>query len=287
MTLVLLRKLLRDVLIGLIVVGLLLFAFQCLWAKVAERIGELLVELTRTVPFVEVARKLFEGPGKVIQTLMGGASIDLMRPADRVSISYVHPLTITILCVWAIGRASGAIAGEIDRGTMELLLAQPVARWQVIAAHLGVELVTVPILCLTLWAGTWVGARWIAPGPAVGPGRFAPALLAVAGLLFAVSGYTLWLSALGRFRGRVLGLAVFLTLLQFLLNVVGQMWEPAGLLRPYSIFYYYQPQPMILNEEWYAQGEIWQRLAVLFAVGAVGYVLALWTFLRRDLPAPL
>jgi hypothetical protein len=28
-------------------------------------------------------------------------------------------------------------------------------------------------------------------------------------------------------------------------------------------------------------------LVVLFGVGAVGYGMALWTFCRRDLPAPL
>ena len=47
---------------------------------------------------------------------------------DMLSIGYVHPLMQTIFCIWAVGRASGAIAGEMDRGTMELLLAQPLAR---------------------------------------------------------------------------------------------------------------------------------------------------------------
>ena len=287
MTWVLTRKLLRDVAVGLVLVCVLLFAFQCLWAKVAERIGELLVELTRAVPFVEVARQLFAGPGRILQTLMGGESIDLLSAPDRVSISYVHPVTVTILCIWAVGRSSGAVAGEIDRGTMELLLAQPVARWQLILAHLWVDLLTLPVVCLSVWAGTWVGARLIAPGPRVDPYRFAAALPSVGLLVFAVSGYTLWFSSLGRFRWRVLGAAVLLTLVQFLLNVIGQMWEPTAALRPGTVFYYYQPQPMILSANWYDQGEIWTRLRVLLAVGVVGYLLALWTFSRRDLPAPL
>jgi ABC-2 type transport system permease protein len=287
MTWVLARKLLRDVAVGLAVVVLLLFAFQCLWAKVAERIGELLVELTRAVPFVEVARQLFSGPGKIIQPLMGGETIDLMRAADRVSISYVHPLTVTILCVWAVGRASGAIAGEIDRGTMELLLAQPVPRRRLILAHLVVDWLCIPALCLGLWAGTWVGIRFIAPRPELEPTAFLPALLNMAGLLFAVSGYSLLLSACGRFRWRVLGLAVLLTLLQFLLNVIGQLWEPAAFLRPFTVFYYYQPQPMILSPAWYEQTAIWARLGALCGVGALGYLLAWWVFCRRDLAAPL
>jgi ABC-2 type transport system permease protein len=293
MTWTLVRKLLRDVAVGLVLVCLLLCAFECLWVKVAQRIGELLIELTRAVPFVEVARQLFAGPGKIIQALMGGESIDLMRPLDRVSIGYVHPLAQTLLCVWAVGRSAGAIAGEIDRGTMELLLAQPVPRWRLVLAHLGVDLLTIPVLCLSLWAGTWAGA-WLtgqldlpADRGGIDPLVFAPALLNAALLLFAISGYSLWVSSLGRFRGRVLGAAVLLTLVQFLVNVIGQLLEGWAFLRPYTVFYYYQPQPMALTPDWYAQAVIWERLGVLLAVGTAGYLLALWTFSRRDLPAPL
>ena len=67
----------------------------------------------------------FQGPGKILRTLMGGERIQLDNAMDMLSIGYVHPLMQTIFCIWAIGRAAGAIAGEMDRGTMELLLAQP------------------------------------------------------------------------------------------------------------------------------------------------------------------
>jgi len=53
-------------------------------------------------------------------------------------------------------------------------------------------------------------------------------------------------------------------------------------LRPWTVFYYYQPQQAIQG-----QSASWPMLAVLFGVGAAGYGLALWTFTRRDLPAPL
>ena len=139
MTWVLMRKLLRDVVLGLVLVCLLLFAFQCLWAKVAERIGQLLAEFTSQVSFRFIVEHIFSGPGRIMQALMGGESIDIQNALDRLSISYVHPLTQTLLCVWAVGRSSGAVAGELDRGTMELLLAQPVPRRNLILAHLGVD----------------------------------------------------------------------------------------------------------------------------------------------------
>jgi ABC-2 type transport system permease protein len=294
-------KLLRDYRIALIVVALLLAAFQCLWAKVTQRItDELLPEFTQFMDIDQIRIALFQGPGKLVQTLMGGESIRLDRVLDMLSIGYVHPLVQAILCIWAIGRAAGAIAGEIDRGTMELLLAQPVARYRVVLAHLCVDLLAIPAFCLSLWLGTWLGT-WLvgllelgAPADSADfadPRVFAPALVNVAALLFAITGYTMALSARGRFRGRVMGLAVFVTLLMFLVNVIGQLWDVVEPLRPLTVFCYYQPQRIILDGNWYVDIGPWKDAVngtvVLFAVGAAGYAIAFWHFCRRDLPAPL
>jgi beta-exotoxin I transport system permease protein len=352
MTATLVRKLLRDVRLTLAVVALLLGAFQVLWYKVVDRIlGELSPFFTQLAGASGITRqdvedKIFNGPGKIVRTIIGGEQVSMDRAMDLLSVGYVHPLIQTMLCVWAVGRAAGAIAGEIDRGTMELLLAQPLARFRLIAAHLCVDLITIPILCLSLWAGNYLGIQLIGPiklrpapelatppparpgvslfdfGPfnvslsapgktsntsqeneeqthkrlAVEPAEFGRALPAVGGLLFALSGLTLWLSAAGRFRWRVLGLAVFGTLLQFLINVIGQLDESFACLRPLTIFYYYRPQEMVLGKpglvtlsEWYGGQPLVAipGLIVLYAAGALGYLMALRVFTRRDIPAPL
>lgn len=299
MTRILVRKLLRDVRTGLIIVALLLLLFELLWARVTATVsGKLLSrieERTKGLPGgVEVLiQTFFEDEGRIVQKLIGGEGIDIRRASNLLTSGFVHPLVQTILCIWGIGRAAGAIAGEIDRGTMELLLAQPITRTQVIKAHLIVDLLTIPVLCLSMWAGISLGAYLVGlagnenPALRADPWPFVRALPNVALLVFAVTGYTMWISAAGRFRGRVLGIAILLTLVMFLVNVIGQLWDPADSLRPLTIFYYYQPQPIILNAEWYADGMVWLRLGVLFAVGTLGYLMAWRTFLRRDLPAPL
>jgi ABC-2 type transport system permease protein len=297
MTHILLRKLLRDVRAGLVFVCLLLAAFQVLWARVTQRIadsGQILDSLRQLGLSIDNIRNVvFQGPGQIIQAIMGGENIRIDHATDMISISYVHPLTMFILSTWAIGRASGAIAGEIDRGTMELLLAQPIRRAHVVLGHLLVDLITIPVLCLSMWAGTWLGVAMVGfiGNPketlAVDPLAFAPGLVNVALLIFAISGLTMWASSAGRFRWRVLGVAVVVALVQFLVNLIGQLWEPAAPLRPFTVFYYYQPQPIILEADWYQQGDVWLRMGVLAALGTTGYGMALWTFCRRDLPAPL
>jgi ABC-2 type transport system permease protein len=300
-------KLFRDVRWPLLVVTLLLCAFQCLWAKITQRIiAELLPAFIRFMTVVDIKDILFQGPGKLLQTFMGGESIQFQQALDMISIGFVHPLVQAIFCIWAIGRAAGAVSGEIDRGTMELLLAQPVPRWRVIVAHLVIDVIVFPILCLGLWAGNWLGLWMVgmlqvgAPPESskyVDPVVLGPALTNAGALLFAVSGYTMALSAAGRFRGRVMALAVMVTLVQFLVNVVGQLWNAIAPLRQFTVFYYYQPQQIILSDRWTVEvGRFWNgagftgevpMVGVLLAVGAVGYALALWTFCRRDLPAPL
>jgi ABC-2 type transport system permease protein len=316
----LIRKLIRDIQLPLFVVALFLIGFQCLWVKITQRITVQLVPFFRGLAMAQgmaperIEQVFFGGPGKIMRTLMGGENVTLDRAMDMMTIGYVHPLMQTIFCIWAIGRASGAIAGEIDKGTMELLLAQPLRRSRLILAHLCVDLVTIPFLCFSLWAGTWLGNWMVGPiliqaeelqklpfpvhlDPAaleVNPAAFGIGLWNVAALLFAVSGYSMWASAAGRFRWKVLGITVFVTLIMFLVNVVGQLWDALAVVRPLTVFYYYQPQQIILRHQWSVTLDAVNGghygvnvLAVLFTVGATGYAMALWTFCRRDLPAPL
>lgn len=347
MTWTLVAKLLRDLRMPLIVTCLLLAGFQALWAKIMHRtLGELapffnaLAEMGGLNP-QEVENRIFSGTGRIVRTMIGGEGIDLNTAMDLMSIGYVHPLMQTIFCIWAVGRAAGAIAGELDRGTMELLLSQPIPRSRIVLAHLVVDAIVLPILCLSLWAGTSLGVWLTGPirveatnlpaqkttylvelgplkvrvaGPADLPrlsrptkvpaqdrlridlAAFGPGLVVIAGLLFAVSGQTMALSAAGRFRGRVLGLAIFLVLAQFIVNLLGQMWDAIAPLRPFTLFYYFQPQQVILGKGWTVSWREWNGgqplvpvpfLLVLFGLGLAGYFLAWRIFTRRDLPAPL
>jgi ABC-2 type transport system permease protein len=317
----LVRKLLRDVRWALPIVMVLLAGFQCLWVKITQRT---VVEISPVFSTLAaragtnqkaIENIIFSGPGKLAQTIIGGESLHFERAMDVLSIGYVHPLMQIIFAIWAIGRAASAVAGEIDRGTMELLLAQPIPRRSVILAHLCVDAIVIPLLCLSLWAGTLLGVHLVGPFTAdtsalkafpfpvtidesllrVDAWAFGPALWNVGALLFATSGVTMALSAASRFRNRVIGAAVLLFLVQFLVNVVGQLLDSVAWMRPLTVFFYYQPQQVVLKGLWTVNpGAAWgggpfgvNMLMVLFAVGAAGYGLALLIFARRDLPAPL
>ncbi len=327
MTFILVRKLLRDVRPALIVVCIVLFVFATFWVKITQRVT---VEISPV--FDTVARAfgdknlfqdvLFKGPGKVSQAALGWGDLNFERPNDFLAMGMLHPIVLTLCVVWAVGRAAGAVAGELDRGTMELLMSQPVPRNRLILAHFIVDLVVLPTICLAFFAGTQFGLAIVGdfipdygtlkslkgPGGRTIPFQIPenPTPLEVSGLgeftglmntfamMFAVSGITIMLSAAGRSRGKVTGLAVLIVVVMFVANTIGQLWEPAGFVRPLTLFFYYQPQKAMLDGNWMVDvGKAWSGApsvsgaGTLITVGALGYLIALRVFTRRDLPAPL
>jgi ABC-2 type transport system permease protein len=333
MTFILVRKLFRDVRPALIVVCVVLFLFAAFWVKITQRVTVEIAPVFNTIAAKVGDKKLFEdvlfrGPGKVSQAALGWGELNFERPNDFLAMGMVHPIVLTLFVVWAVGRAAGAVAGEIDRGTMELLMSQPVPRNRIILAHLILDFITIPIVCLSLFLGTQLGLAVVGDfipdyssleklneRNQVLPGGFRPALfeiprdprpLAVSGMgqlpgltntvafMFAISGITMAFSAAGRSRWKVVGYAVLVVIVMFVANTIGQLWEPSGFVRPLTLFFYYQPQKVMLDGNWLVEtGKVWPGaptipgIAVLAAVGVLGFLLALRTFSRRDLPAPL
>ncbi len=327
MTAILVKKLLRDARPALGVVCVLLFLFAGLWVKVTQRVTAEITPFFNTVARVAgLPPKLFEdvlfkGPGKVSQAVLGGGDLRFERPTDFLAVGLLHPVVVILCSIWAVGRAAGAVAGEIDKGTMELLMSQPVPRNRLILAHLIVDALVIPLLCLCFYAGTQTGLWLVGPFEidysgvrtalgkelppplldalkiptepermTVSPAGMGGSLVNLGCLMFALSGLTMALSAAGRSRWKVVGFGVLMGVLMFAANVLGQLWDGAAWVRPFTAFYYYQPQKIMLHGQWTADPfglAPVPVVPVLLAVGAAGYLLALRTFTRRDLPAPL
>ncbi len=295
LTVVLVRKLLRDVRWPLLVVCFLLFLFSLLWVRVAWRVT------TEIAPYFNVLgglagntqgdmeKVVFTGVGKVSQAVIGGSDINFQNPTDFLAVELLHPVVIVLVFLWAVGKSSGAVSGEVGGGTMELLLSQPVPRGKLILAHFLVDCITIPLLVLSISAGMHLGLWSVgefrvnqevvqkvvekAPKFAqdkvkelaekqkvlpVNPENQWKGTLNLAALVFAMSGVGLVISACGRNRWRTTGWAVLLVLSMFVLNVIAQLWEPLAFARPFTLFFYYQPHRHWLDDQWTADvGACW------------------------------
>lgn len=191
-----------------------------------------------------------------------------------------HPLILLTLMGWAIARATAAVAGEIERGTLDLTLTRPVRRSTYLAAQVFVAVGIFAVLALALMAGHLLSPRLFRlANPPVWT-RYLPSILMLAGLGLAIFGYTLVLSAreLSRARAGILGMGITLAGLAGLITA-GQL-EGYEWLSKLSVFEYFAPVGISMSWE----SVMSTNLGVLLGTFASGVALAFLVFLNRDLP---
>ena len=220
------------------------------------------------------------------QKLSGVPFSEVATHAGRVALAFIDPVVILTAVVWGVTRGSDAVSGQVERGTMEMILAQPVRRPAVFLTQALATTAGAALLVSVLLAGVWSA---IALGPWAGKvdaARFVPAGLNVFGLMVCFAGITACVSAADSYRWRTIGILCGFYVFSLLAKLVGRLSGSLAWMGYVSVFNAYEPQRLVGNP-----AEAWQRLAVydsvLLGVGLAAYLLGAVVFAKRDLPAPL
>ena len=76
----------------------------------------------------------------------------------RVAIGYDHPVVVFGIAFWAIARGSDAVSGPLGRGTMEIMLAQPVrCSVSVLMTNAAMTSLGSAAIAAANWLGTFAG----------------------------------------------------------------------------------------------------------------------------------
>jgi ABC-2 type transport system permease protein len=155
-----------------------------------------------------------------------------------------HPITHATGTAVAVVLGARAIAGEVENGTLELVLAQPIGRTTYLAANIAFALGGLALLCGAGLAATVAGTRMF--GVAAPP---FPALVAVAANLFlllaAIHAATLFASSFGREGGHALGIGFLVAVASFLIHTVAALWPAAAFLSPLALHSYFVPRDVL------------------------------------------
>ena len=207
------------------------------------------------------------------RAMLGG--FDLSSPVGYLQgyiFSYIAPLLFSIV---TIGFGAKAIAGEERRGTLDLLLSNPLPRWRVVAEKFAALVVYLIALAFVLWLGLVISVRLIVMDINLGRLTEATVSSVLLGLVFGA--LALALGCASGNRGLSMGVAGAVGVATYLLNTLGSMVEG---LKPYcklSPFYYY------ISAEPLRDGLDLGHATVLIGLTAVLLAMALFVFERRDL----
>ncbi len=254
--------------------AILLFGFQWIfvWATSLIELGALAIFLQSLPPAIE---KLAGIPLAQVATTTG-----------RIAMAYVDPVVLLAATCWGIARGSDVVSGEIGRGTMELLLAQPVRRVELLVSQAVVTTLGAALLAAAALCGTWCGVRFVTLDEAVEPLRFVPAALNLFALMIFLAGVSTLASSWDIYRWRTIGLVGGFYIVQLVIKVFARLVERLEGLLYVTFLGAFEPQQLVVSPD-----DAWQLSAwydgTLVGLGVVAYVAAGVIFCKRDLPAPL
>jgi ABC-2 type transport system permease protein len=211
-------------------------------------------------------------------TQFGGG--DIFTLSGSIALGAIHPISLILNSVFAIGFATAAIAGERQRGTLEVLLARPISRRTAYVTLLIAGLLFVGVAVLATVVGAIAGSAIAGVLDELAVGRLP--LLWLNGFLLFAAFAAIGLAASVSFDRLTpaLGITVGLVVVSYFLEVLGTFWPDAKGLQPYSLFHYYQPKEIL-------EGGLPVINFVLPAAVAVAAIAwSLFEFPRRDLAAP-
>jgi len=196
------------------------------------------------------------------------------------TIGFQHPLAIAMLGIFATGATATAIAGERQRGTLEVLLSRPLSRTKVYLTLAVAILLILAVVLAALLAGMGVGSALQGVAEDIDAGRLP--LVFANGLMVWAAFAAFGLAASVSFdrAGPAIGLSLAYLVVNYFVEILGSLWTDVAWSQEYSLLHHFQPGEILTGE--LDPGD----LLILSVAILVPVVYALIVFPRRDLAAP-
>lgn len=213
-----------------------------------------------------------------LKALLGSDSPVGAGPELFMAIPWTHPAVLALVWAHAVISCTRMPAGEIDRGTIDLLMGLPVSRWNLYLSETAAWLIaTAAILGVTFGANR-AGVAFAPAELAPPAGRAAIVVVNLFAMLVAVGGFAFFVSSLSDRRGRAMTVVFVALLVSFLINFLAQMWKPAARLEWLSLLTYYRPVFALRDGRWPVAD-----LGLLLGLGGALWAAGGVVFARRDL----
>lgn len=215
---------------------------------------------------------------RILAALLGAEVGKVIGPAIFSMLGWVHPIVLALVWAYAIVVCTRVPAGEVDRGTLDVLLALPVTRTSIYASESAVFVVSSLLIVGVGFAGNVVG-NWISGLERAGSlGQLSLVALNLFALSLAAGGLSSFLSSVCDRRGRAVGSAFAILLASLFLSSMSTFNAIVKSLSVVSLLNYYRPYG-ILQE----RASPLRDIMILLGVGTGLWVIGAIVFVRRDL----
>ena len=217
---------------------------------------------------------LLEGLPEGMLNLFGASeAVDFLTGPGFVNSRVYASVGSFVVIFFAISMGTAAIAGEEDKGTMDMLLANPIPRDRVVLETFAAQAVLVTVLATLVAALLLITDPMLDVGLPVGGVVAASTGMVLLALSF--GSLALMIGALTGKRGLTVGVASGAVIATFFINGLAPLIDSIEWTQKLTPFYW------LLDHNPLANGFRWQLLVLLAAI-AVFMSVAVWGFRRRD-----
>jgi ABC-2 type transport system permease protein len=209
---------------------------------------------------------------EAMRALIG--NVDYGTPEGFISAEFLS-WTPLLLVVFAIMSGTGALADEEVRGTLDLVLAQPVGRRRVVVEKLAGLLIALLQICAIIYLGWLLSVPFV--NIDIGLGELAVATLNLVPLIAFFQAFSLWAGATLPSRGLATGLSVALAVASYFVYYLANIVDAIEPLQQVSVFYHYHGTEVLTD------GVHWGGLALIVALYFLFAGWSLLSFQGRDL----
>lgn len=193
-------------------------------------------------------------------------------------LAWSHPVILALLFAHAIIYTTRVPAGEVERGTMDILLGLPVSRWGLHASETAAWALSAVLLLGSMFVGSYLGAQFIKAENRPDWGVLAIVLGNLACVYAAAGAAGMLCAASTNRRTRAVLTVLIVLVASMLIFLLRGMWEPAEKFGFLSLLYYYRPAIILRTGNW-----PWRDIGVLLGTFAALWVAAGIVLNRRAL----
>jgi hypothetical protein len=213
-----------------------------------------------------------------IKAFLGGDILQSGNISGLIAIGYQDPLILLLCMLFAVGVPTALLAGEVQNGTMELILSRRTTKTQVYICAGLITVVGMYALVVVMFLGT-VAATNIYKFYQQVPLYSFFKLAINGGILASAVGAIALLAAACFRRGMAVSVTVAFLVVNYFISIITKWWPQMKWLDPYTMFNYVDGAKIFARHSWPVAD-----MFVLVSILAISTVLGGVIWSRRDLP---
>ncbi|MFZ5516168.1 MAG: ABC transporter permease subunit [Candidatus Zhuqueibacterota bacterium] len=238
----------------------------------------LMVTLVIEANILSLAQVFFNQFPPMVQQFVSEELLAQFSIGGAVAFGFNHPIVLIVLALVAITLPAKHIAGEIESGTLELMLSLPVNRTKLAGSLWVFSAAALLIIISGAWIGSLVGRLFYPQLGEIPMHRVIWIGLHLWLLMLVINAMAFAASVFSREQSKVAQRTAGLALLLYFLYYATKFSDSLHPLKYLSLFYYYQPQEIIFGRIPFWGDILLLSITLLLMIGSV------YKFKNRGIP---